>query len=194
LRICLVSSRVLHSEQGEAHFAISNSLLKYLGELGVSSVPVSSLTADLEYLFDTLTPSLIVLSGGESIGESSERDIFETRLLTLAKQRKTPVLGICRGMQVIGSFVGADLVGLENHIGIRHPVEGTFTGEVNSFHRFGFAKLPVELETLATCIDGTIEAFIERDLRWLGLMWHPEREAKIDRTELQTIKSLVGIL
>jgi GMP synthase-like glutamine amidotransferase len=193
MNICWVSSRNLDSKYGETHLAISNKLLRYLAEFDMSPIPVSTLTASPYQLLDLLPPKMIVLSGGESIGESTERDKFETELLTLAKKSHTPVLGICRGMQLMGQSLGGETVELHGHVGTRHVVSGLFNGEVNSYHRFGFNKLPPGPEILARCGDGTIEAFLEKDLRWLGLMWHPERESSFNKSEVEQIRGLLGV-
>jgi gamma-glutamyl-gamma-aminobutyrate hydrolase PuuD len=193
MNICWVSSRNLDSKHGETHFAISNQMLRYLAEFDLSPIPVSTLTASSPQLFDLLPPKLIVLSGGESIGELNDRDRFETELLTLAKKNHTPVLGICRGMQLMGQSLGGETVELHGHVGTRHVVSGLFNGEVNSFHRFGFSSLPPRLEILAKCEDGTVEALLERDLRWLGIMWHPERESSFNKSDIGQIRRLLGI-
>jgi putative glutamine amidotransferase len=71
----------------------------------------------------------LVLAGGADIGEDPERDAFEMALTRRALERDVPLLGICRGMQVMnvaagGTLIGhvPDVVGHEDH---RHT-PGTF--------------------------------------------------------------------
>ena len=45
----------------------------------------------------------IILSGGNNIGDVKERDITETYLLKYAETNEIPVLGICRGMQMLAA-------------------------------------------------------------------------------------------
>lgn len=193
MKHCLVTSRILESRNGEKHAAVSEALISFLLELGFSAIPVSTWTADLSSLVDLFNPDLIVMSGGDSLGVHPERDKFEYDLLLLAESRGLPVLGICRGMQVLGTSKGANLKPIEGHIGTRHEVTGIFTKEVNSFHSFGFIEPPIGFETLARSNDGYVEAFRSKSLGWVGLMWHPEREKPIDLTEGRQVMSLLGI-
>ena len=130
----------------------------------------------------------LVLSGGDDIGMTPLRDATETALLRWAASRNLPVLGICRGLQMLQHFFCGQLVPLaaERHLRIRHTINWTGRGigldrqEVNSYHQYGLlpARLASPLEPLAFCAeDGSVEAARARELPWIGIMWHPEREA-----------------
>jgi putative glutamine amidotransferase len=51
----------------------------------------------------------LILQGGQSVGEEISRDLFEEVLLELAIQKGIPILGLCRGLQVINVFFGGTL-------------------------------------------------------------------------------------
>ncbi len=61
----------------------------------------------------------LILSGGEDVGVSRIRDETEFDLLGWAKERAVPVLGICRGMQMMSMGAGIDLKPVTNHV--RNP-------------------------------------------------------------------------
>jgi putative glutamine amidotransferase len=130
------------------------------------------------------------------------RDAFEAALGGEARQRGLPVLGICRGMQLLNVLAGGSLT---QHLGDvvdiaphrpgpgtfgRHPVEieaGTglhdLLGDeatVHSTHHQGVSEEQVGhgLRITARAPDGTVEAVEDPDLPFcVGVLWHPEEEA-----------------
>ncbi|MCF6226984.1 MAG: gamma-glutamyl-gamma-aminobutyrate hydrolase family protein [Xanthomonadales bacterium] len=131
----------------------------------------------LQYALDMGINGL-VFTGGDDVGTDKARDVSEQVLFAEAVKQAWPVLGICRGMQVLNLMAGGTLCKLENHAGSCHQVhtdDEVFT--VNSYHTNGIdrAGLAADYSTLATSDSGVfIEAF--RGLNILGLMWHPEHE------------------
>lgn len=128
------------------------------------------------------------------------RDAAERLLLSAALERDVPILGICRGMQLLnlaygGTLIGQlpDVVGHDEHrrrVGVfdLHPVEidlGTTLGgllgdrlDVHSSHHQGVGELGAGLVASARAPDGTVEAFEDPHRRFvLGVLWHPEESA-----------------
>jgi putative glutamine amidotransferase len=159
----------------------------------------------------------LMLAGGADIDPSSygeaahpqtidtvpERDAFEIALTRAAIERDLPVLGICRGMQLINVARGGtllqhvpELVGHEDHRrvvgsfdGADHDVElepGTLAalaaGEVahatKSHHHQAVDRIGEELlVTGHSTLDGLPEAIELADRRFvLGVQWHPEAD------------------
>lgn len=158
----------------------------------------------------------LLLSGGPDIdpacyGQSSspeagppspQRDDLELRLLQCALERDLPVLGICRGIQLLNVSLGGSLVQdlLGHRIEGRGGVEesalhqiylspgsrlGAILGtggffRVNSRHHQGLfeaQKAPGLLASAYALSDGLIEALEAPGKRWcIALQCHPERE------------------
>jgi gamma-glutamyl-gamma-aminobutyrate hydrolase PuuD len=122
----------------------------------------------------------IVLTGGNDLtaygGDAPDRDATETALLDLAEQRDLPVLGVCRGMQMIQHRFGSRLQRVQGHVAPRQriSIDGRNV-EVNSFHNFGATEVHPPLRTWAIADDGVIKAVRHSGRRMLGVMWHPER-------------------
>lgn len=132
----------------------------------------------------------------ETIGWRDDRDGGELAILDGALQRDLPVLGICRGLQVMTVHAGGrleqhlpDVVGHEQHrpepgvFGV-HPVtlvEGSVAhgvlGDattVKSYHHQGVASAG-SLAVVGHADDGSIEAVEVPGRRFaLGVLWHPE--------------------
>ncbi|HEX6930638.1 MAG TPA: gamma-glutamyl-gamma-aminobutyrate hydrolase family protein [Streptosporangiaceae bacterium] len=127
------------------------------------------------------------------------RDAAEVALLRAAIDGRVPVLGVCRGLQVMNVAFGGtliqhlpDVVGHEGHsptpgtmgehkvtIGVNPPsrlagILGAGTILVPTHHHQGIARLADGLTATAWADDGTIEA-VEMDAPFaLGVQWHPE--------------------
>ncbi len=128
---------------------------------------------------------------------STARDEFEYDLLELALKENVPVLGICRGMQVIGAFCGAHIIqDIDGHRQIAekkqtfHEVEvkkdtllykiiGKEKISVNSFHHQAVGKGFCGI--VSASVDGVIEAVELKEKNFvLGVQWHPEYLCEIE--------------
>lgn len=127
-----------------------------------------------------------------------ERDEFEVALTKVALSRRLPILGICRGMQVLNvAMAGAlhqdlgapdgldtaithgtgDFRGAYHEIEITHPALGCRTGSrirVNSLHHQAVSRVAPGLEVAGRAADGVIEAVVGAECPALGVQWHPE--------------------
>lgn len=172
-------------------------------ELGYIVVPLPNVTKDKALiLLAKLDLDAILLSGGNSIcaltpsakDAAPERDEFEQTIITYAQNKDIPLIGVCRGMQMINVCMGGTLSHIEGHIATRHPIKSVNKEKiaeriVNSYHAWGIkiGELSPALKPLAFDDNGCIEAFESKTSRMLGLMWHPERELEFNEFDLQFI-------
>ncbi|MDD3431632.1 MAG: membrane dipeptidase [Bacteroidales bacterium] len=132
---------------------------------------------------------------------NSVRDEFELLLLKLALDKQLPILGICRGIQLINLGMGGslyqDIYSQHRRQCINHSqstersetshyvelmpdtlLHSLFVKDklaVNSFHHQGIKELAEGLKVSALSSDGIIEAVESNiDKAILGLQWHPE--------------------
>ena len=133
------------------------------------------------------------------------KDEIEVRLLRHALRKKVPVMGICRGSQMLNVVCGGTLFGDvqkekasvlshiqpgEHYDDYRHPVTviphtplhdwyGMPEINVNSYHHQGVLRLAPRFRSMAHAPDGLIEAFYDPKARFVvGLQFHPERMLK----------------
>lgn len=157
----------------------------------VPVMPVPNTGGRAVSLLEELPVSGLILSGGDDWGAFPERDATERELLLWAERMSLPVLGVCRGAQVINRALGGATGSgfAERHVRTRHAVRvEAWPGalpcpaalEVNSFHAHGIEArgLAPGLTVRAVAGDGSVEAFTGDSGRLTGVMWHPEREAE----------------
>lgn len=188
----------------------------YLSIVEAGGTPVVIPSYDNEKSLVSLLDSLdgIVLSGGadidpgylgeepiEGISINPRRDNQELMLVRLAVDRQIPVLGICRGIQVLAAALGGKLYqdiktqhdrpciehsqtiarGLPSHDvrlekdSLLHSFFGKETLAVNSFHHQAVKEVPAGFRVTAVAPDGIIEGMESTAFRpILGVQWHPE--------------------
>ena len=152
-----------------------------------------------DYVHPALYGRPDLLSAAQDPDEA--RDSFECALIERALQRGMPILGICRGLQLVNAFLGGTLhgdlltAGFETHTSEKgqecthrvHVVEGTrmqkqmgnLEGMVNSYHHQAADAAAPSLIVSALSHDGVIEALEWKEPLGRGFLmlvqWHPER-------------------
>ncbi|PKM90229.1 MAG: peptidase C26 [Firmicutes bacterium HGW-Firmicutes-12] len=191
-------------------------------------------------LIPTMEPSLVenyyqlfdglIFSGGDDIdphyfgeeplrglGETTPlRDSFELALAKLALEGNKPVLGICRGIQVLNiaaeGSVHQDLNDKSNqqhrqkaprwypthHIKVDgdsrlYRILGTNTLRVNSFHHQAINFVGSKLRAVSWSRDGLVEAVEIRDTSrfFIGVQWHPECSHSKDEFSIRLFNSFI---
>jgi putative glutamine amidotransferase len=137
----------------------------------------------------------------ETIGTNPDRDRFEIALARAALERGVPLLGVCRGMQILNVACGGtldqhlpDRLGHERHRPMpgswaEHDVRiepgslaaraaGTEHLKVKSHHHQGVDAVPATLTASAWATDDeNVEAIESADGQFtLGVLWHPEED------------------
>lgn len=175
---------------------------------GLDPVPLFNRIEDVDAYVDRLDLDGIVLTGGNDFAHledgtnvAPERDRFERALLKVAIDRELPVLGVCRGLQLINIHCGGSIREIDDHVAVEHDLEidpeAAFVDEpparvtVNSYHGYGIddENLGDGLAVAGRAPDGSIE-WIEHDRYPItGIMWHPERESPSEELDRRIISS-----
>ncbi|OOM82086.1 putative glutamine amidotransferasec [Clostridium puniceum] len=176
----------------------------------------------------------IIFTGGEDISPLfyneeprkevqciiEERDRFELELFKEVYEKKIPILGICRGLQLINIALGGNLYQdinsqIPNSYGhapkytlrsnLYHSVKiekgsklfdifKTEDLKVNSFHHQSIKELGKNLKITANSNDGIVEAIESVDEKFLvAVQWHPENLVEKHGEFLKVFEALINI-
>lgn len=177
----------------------------------VGCMPVSTLNRNRLPSCDVLllpgggdiTPAFFGEHNAGSRHIDTELDILQLQALDYAIAQAMPVLGICKGMQLINVAFGGTLIQdlptsrIHRYQG-RDQYHATellsgsclsgmlgSTAMVNSAHHQGIGRLGGSLTAIQWCpVDNCVEALVHESLPILGLQWHPER-LEPEQTTLQ---------
>ncbi len=189
-----VTQRVEYIEDiGERRDALSQEWSTLAEACGFLPLPLPNRLSIVRQLLAAVKPDGLLLTGGNDLtaygGDAPERDETERFLLQYSVVNHTPLLGVCRGMQMLLDFFDAPLQRVEGHIRVEHPLSN---GDcVNSFHSWGAMDCKPPLLPVLKCIDGVLEAAVHKDYPWIhGIMWHPERYHPLRMQDIQFIKEV----
>ncbi|HEX4343923.1 MAG TPA: gamma-glutamyl-gamma-aminobutyrate hydrolase family protein [Solirubrobacteraceae bacterium] len=218
--ICTPLERVRFSVWDVDAFVLARSYVDAVhraGALALLLAPDPALVEDPDEVLDLLDG--LMLAGGadiaaeaygaaahpETVGTVPERDAFEIALVRRALERDLPLLGICRGMQIMNIACGGtlhqhlpELLGHEDH----RRVVGTFDGAdhdvrlladslaaraageqlhaTKSHHHQGIDRLGVGLIVTGRAVTDDFPEAIELPANrfGLGVQWHPEADER----------------
>ena len=153
-------------------------------------------------------------------GITPERDLQELLLVRLAYDRQIPMLGICKGIQMINAALGGtlyqDINTQMDGVRIKHSQDqdrrypshtiqikpgttlhrlfATDTMPVNSFHHQACKDIAPCLRVCGVAADGVVEAIESNEHKSiLGVQWHPETYVLRGNTDMMPVFSwLVG--
>jgi len=190
MKTVAVTQRVsIIPEYGERRDCLDQAWTKFLAACGLLPVALPNVVDTALALCEWAGIAGLVLTGGNDLaeygGDAPERDAVEHALLSWAQQRDMPVLGVCRGMQVIQQHFAIELRRVEGHVAKRQVIHiDGGCREVNSYHHFAAFDSRPPLEVWAVADDGAVEAIRHSVQPITGIMWHPERSAPFSSADV----------
>jgi len=144
--------------------------------------------------------------------DHGSRDAYEVALCRAAAGRRVPLLGVCRGLQMLNVALGGDL---DQHIpdvrgradhtaGVQHTLRlaagsliarlaaGAAVPTVNSYHHQAVGRVADALQASAWSEDGCIEAVEGPGPFCVGVQWHPEKDGNAPGLDLRLFAELVA--
>lgn len=173
----------------------------------VSWVPIPNLGEKAVRLARAWGVEGLILTGGNDLGEYSERDKTEEALLSYSLSNSLPVFGVCRGLQMIQKYFGGELKKCPKDLHVRREHGVSFCIDrlgkhslnkhitVNSYHNYGVKEniLSPALGPVALADGGWVEALKAKKYPVLAVLWHPERDRPFREYDRIIIRSAFGL-
>ena len=202
----LITQRIARDVYGEYYDYLESAYVKYLNKHDINPIILPNSIKNVVKFYEINKCSGIILTGGDDISPSLyskngrqinknyyKRDLNEKKLIKYSIDKKIPILGICRGFQIINVCLGGkltkDICKITKNINPKkHKVYFTesFQKEIkkkfivaNSYHNQGITELQLanKLNPLGFSHDGKLVEFYKHiKLPIIGIQWHPERE------------------
>lgn len=162
-----------------------------------------------------IDPTLFGEEPHTKLGEvSPARDHFEMQIIQRVLKLNKPILGICRGCQILNVTAGGDIyqdihaqheetllqhyqVAPRYHLShfidvtegsLLQQISGSERYKVNSYHHQALKRIAEGFEVTARASDGIVEAFESKNHDFvLGVQWHPENLLKKENIHAQKL-------
>lgn len=138
----------------------------------------------------------LILCGGADIGKNPNRDAREFGWIKSALENGQPIIGICRGMQILNYYFGGTVSNIpeelcENHLNDSFEDDDDHSYRISQFHKVhGFNGNLIQVNSrhhqycsevahnfIITHLgeDGTVEGIADPKKKIWAVQWHPER-------------------
>jgi N5-(cytidine 5'-diphosphoramidyl)-L-glutamine hydrolase len=181
MKIIAITQRVeVLPDRGERRDCLDQRWAELLPLAGLLPLAIPNDIAAATALLSSIPVAGAILTGGGEPasygGDAPERDAVEEHLYERAISTGTPLLGVCRGMQVIQHHYGVPLGHVSGHVRPTQEIEISGARQtVNSYHDLGTIETSDDLDVWARSDDGVVKAVRHRSAPLWGIMWHPER-------------------
>lgn len=209
MRLAAVSQRRVPGR--EDRDCLDRAWPEFLAACGLVCAPAPNAPKLLDAWLERLRPQAVLLTGGNAAPGSGqddacpERDAVERALILWAGENRLPLLGVCRGAQMLNHVHGGALRPLSGHAATRHglarPQNATLPAglppalptDANSFHHYGLLEqdLGAGLRALALAPDGSVELFVHAALPQAGMLWHPERQTPFRQEDIALVRAFL---
>ena len=171
----------------------------FFHKIGVTPILVPNKLSLVKNLIAGIDYDGLLLTGGNTLihlpgGDAPERDEVEKFLMKETLNRSKPIVGVCRGFQLIHHFFGGDLIPLEGYAGHKHHLQLNDEDkkrEVTTHCGFGFKSSPFDI--ISVDENGVVMSAEKKEKKIYGQIWHPEREVNSSPEDVQLFKKYFGV-
>jgi putative glutamine amidotransferase len=196
----LIIPKIIEPYKNQLEFSIETKLLSFLKKC------FNNCNINISYNFKfNKKYNLIILSGGNTVIQFSKKknDKFRNKLdeyfFRKANFNKIPIIGICHGGHFLAIKYKLSLIKDAKHVGT-HKLENLSKIQAKfrttkSYHNYKIKfKESHKIENLFLADDKSIECFKVKNKKIGGVIWHPEREIKNIKKQIDFFKNFYSFI
>ena len=215
MHVGITVQNIKHPSYSELGHYLNIRWQAFANEIGFTLIPLTSIALTEKIISEKYIKAVILSGGGNLSKEFSSKNLNKIPLNNINLQREeierilikfslntnTPLIGICRGMQALGMYFGGVLSQIDKHVNTRHALDydcpvinSKINRDVNSYHDFCIKStdVPMCFQVNAKYLS-SVEQMIHKKNKMLGIMWHPEREAKFSKLDIKLFRKFLNI-
>lgn len=137
----------------------------------------------------------ILLTGGNTLahlkgGDAPERDEVEKYLVEYGLNCKIPIIGVCRGFQILQHYFAGELIPIKGYAGIEHQVfmNGNKVRTITTHCNYGFKNSPFDIISIDE--NNIVLSAENKEKKIYGQLWHPERQMNFSNDDVLKFKKV----
>jgi len=203
MKILISCRSYYHKNYSELRDCIDQRLISWVVYLGYIPVLVPNIFGqkknknNLKKFLSEIKPDGLIISGGENFGVNKKRDVLENSLVKYFFKKKIPILGICRGFQLISKLFGSKIIKAKEEVRKNYKIiikeNTTQTLNAKCYFKYTINKIPKEFKLIGeNKLNMDTSPWMIKSNNQICECWmvHPEREKIFNKILLKRAKNL----
>lgn len=177
----------LNGRYDETHSSLDIRWFTFLAQIGFYPILLPNHLGQASILLAENLAQCALLTGGglhQTKGRDEDpRSSVEQAVLEWSTALQHPVIGVCRGMQTLLQHSGGHLTPCTGQVTDNQTIVFQECAiNVNSYHNYT-CTVPDCFSVIGEHASGVVKAVVAKHRKWLGIMWHPERNQQLSELD-----------
>ena len=183
--------KITEKYKDQFEFSLEIKLISFLNKVFPRTKIKTLFNVNIKEKFD-----ILIISGGndlishKKLKNNSMRNKLNNFYFSQALKSNLPIIGICHGAHFIASKYNGKFKKTNSHVGTHKIFYENTSATIISHHNYKIQKISKKAEILALADDKSIELFKIKNKKIYGIVWHPERQKKIDLLGKKIFKNI----
>ena len=209
IKIGITQREIRLDKQKETYDSLDQNWFRFTDKCGIDLTVVPNKILNINNFIKKNRIKGFIFSGGGPITKNlgldkkknnninAYRDITETKIFKICKEKKIPILGVCRGMQSINILLNGGLTKMSGFVNKNNYLKSfkliyrkkyRVENSIKSFHDYSITESLLGKNLIPIYFSGkSIQMIKSKNEKIMGIMWHPER-GELKKTNVNIFK------